>query len=402
MMTFTSAPDTDANANDYAQQAWRRLQQSSPLRPTKTTTFVKSLKKMTQKQINKAEEELLEHLRSDDLLDAKYRVSDKEVSELWRGPRKRGGGWKTTAESLQSLDISISRGPGQTYTLFDSFSGAGGVSRGAQDAGFKVWSPAHTHDGPNDVANTEALYTCRNLINQCRPRIITLEQTFGITHAKHINHFWALIRDFTDLGYSVRWSVIRLCTWGSPQDRKRLIMIASAPGEQSPSFPAPTHSEFGGNGTKPFNTVASTLARVRMGDNLHNPEDVQTFHPPRPSWDANTLGRTITTGGANSYHPSGRRDFTLRELACLQGFPKSHRFVGTWTKIRRQIGNAFPPNTVYIPEDNTMVIDDDESDISGSESVIFGEARVSPAIDDVFMGQSDDELRPEQYVHMYA
>ncbi|KAM3461989.1 hypothetical protein NHJ6243_004443 [Beauveria neobassiana] len=252
----------------------------------------------------------------------------------------------------------------------------------------------------------------QRLILPHRPNETELDSiTFGITHAKHINHFWALIRDFTDLGYSVRWSVIRLCTWGSPQDRKRLIMIASAPGEQSPSFPAPTHSEFGGNGTKPFNTVASTIARVRMGDNLHNPEDVQTFHPPRPSWDANTLGRTITTGGANSYHPSGRRDFTLRELACLQGFPKSHRFVGTWTKIRRQIGNAFPPNTVYvlykhlhdwllkedkidsyIPEDNTMVIDDDESDISGSESVIFGEARVSPAIDDVFMGQSDDEV----------
>ncbi|KAM3484701.1 hypothetical protein MY8738_002020 [Beauveria namnaoensis] len=87
---------------------------------------------------NKAEEELLEHLRSDDLLDAKYRVSDKEVSELWRGPRQRGGGWKTTAESLKSLDIPIPRCPGQTYTLFDSFSGAGGVSRGAQDAGFKV------------------------------------------------------------------------------------------------------------------------------------------------------------------------------------------------------------------------------------------------------------------------
>ncbi|OAA40157.1 C-5 cytosine methyltransferase DmtA [Beauveria brongniartii RCEF 3172] len=398
---------------------------------------------------NKAEEELLEHLRSDDLLDAKYRVSDNKVSELWRGPRQRGGGWKTTPESLKSLDTPISRCPGQTYTLFDSFSGAGGVSRGAQDAGFKiryaidkerelyecdtkkyaekkqrkpvdilhlsppcqVWSPAHTHDGPNDAANTEALYTCRSLITQCRPRIITLEQTFGITHAKHVNHFWALIRDFTDLGYSVRWSVIRLCTWGSPQDRKRLIMIASAPGEQVPPFPAPTHSEYGGNGTKPFNTVASTLARVRRGDSLHNPEDVQSFHPPRPSWDANTLGRTITTGGANSYHPSGRRDFTLRELACLQGFPKTHEFVGTLTKIRRQIGNAFPPNTVYVlykhlhdwllkednvdsyvPEDDVMVIDDEDSDISGSESVIFGEARVSPDMDDVVMGQSDDEV----------
>ncbi|KAM3566178.1 hypothetical protein ARSEF4850_000846 [Beauveria asiatica] len=371
---------------------------------------------------NKAEEELLEHLRSDDLLDAKYRVSDNKVSELWRGPRQRGGGWKTTPESLKSLDTPISRGPGQTYTLFDSFSGAGGVSRGAQDAGFKI---RYAIDKERERRSNGSQSTSSTYLRHARsgrqhthmmdptmlPILKRFTRTFGITHAKHVNHFWALIRDFTDLGYSVRWSVIRLCTWGSPQDRKRLIMIASAPGEQAPPFPAPTHSEYGGNGTKPFNTVASTLARVRRGDSLHNPEHVQSFHPPRPSWDANTLGRTITTGGANSYHPSGRRDFTLRELACLQGFPKTHEFVGTLTKIRRQIGNAFPPNTVHVlykhlhdwllkqdnvyshvPEDDVMVIDDEDSDVSGSESVILGEARVSPDMDDVVMGQSDDEV----------
>lgn len=274
----------------------------------------------------------------------------------------------------------------------------------------QVWSPAHTHSGANDAANTEALYTCRRLIEQTRPRLITLEQTFGITHAKHISHFWALIRDFTDFGYSVRWSVIRLCTWGSPQDRKRLIMIAAAPGERLPPFPAPTHSEHGRHGTKPFNTVASTLSRVRDGDDLHDPASVKSFSPPLPRWDANTLGRTITTGGANAYHPSGRRDFTLRELACLQGFPKRHRFVGTKTKIRRQIGNAFPPNTVYVlykhlhewllkedgvgssrmREDDVMIIDDD-SDSSGTGSVVFSDARVSPVMDDVVMGDADDD-----------
>ncbi|TQV93241.1 C-5 cytosine methyltransferase DmtA [Cordyceps javanica] len=389
---------------------------------------------------NKAEEELIEHLRSDDVASAEHRVLDDEASEMWRGRRIRGGAWKPPQDSASSLSTPLLQRPGQAYTLFDSFSGAGGVSRGAQDAGFKVryaidkepekyakkaarlpvdilhlsppcqvWSPAHTHSGVNDAANTEALYTCRRLIKQTRPRIITLEQTFGITHAKHIGHFWALIRDFTDLGYSVRWSIIRLCTWGSPQDRKRLIMIAAAPGERLPPFPAPTHSEHGGNGRKPFNTVASTLARVRDSDDLHDLNCVQSFHPPRPRWDANTLGRTITTGGANAYHPSGLRDFTLRELACLQGFPKKHRFVGTTTQIRRQIGNAFPPNTVYVlykhlhewllKEDNVgthvpedvMVIDDD-SDVSEPESVLFNEIRLSPTMDDVVMGDADDEV----------
>lgn len=40
-------------------------------------------------------------------------------------------------------------------------------------------------------------------------------------------------------------------------------------------------------------------------------------------------------------HPSGVRDFTHREFACLQGFPLEHVFGARG--VRRQIGNAVPP-----------------------------------------------------------
>ena len=40
-------------------------------------------------------------------------------------------------------------------------------------------------------------------------------------------------------------------------------------------------------------------------------------------------------------HPSGTRDFTHREFACLQGFPLEHRFGST--SVKKQIGNAVPP-----------------------------------------------------------
>ncbi len=84
--------------------------------------------------------------------------------------------------------------------------------------------------------------------------------------------------------------------------------------------------------------------------------------------------------------------------------------MGTKTKIRRQIGNAFPPNTVYVlykhlhewllrqdnvggrvHEDDVMVIDDD-SDTSGTGSVVFRDARVSPDMEDVVMGTADDDV----------
>ena len=40
-------------------------------------------------------------------------------------------------------------------------------------------------------------------------------------------------------------------------------------------------------------------------------------------------------------HPSGERDLTDREFACLQGFPLEHKFGKT--SVKKQIGNAVPP-----------------------------------------------------------
>lgn len=84
------------------------------------------------------DEELIEHLQSEDILNPAHRVPDSTISEAWRGRRKRGGAWNASPESSTPLDTALLRRPDQAYTLFDSFSGAGGVSRGAQDAGFKV------------------------------------------------------------------------------------------------------------------------------------------------------------------------------------------------------------------------------------------------------------------------
>ncbi len=86
----------------------------------------------------KPEEELIEHLRRDDIRNTEYCVPDHTISEAWRGRRKRGGAWNAHPESSRPLGAPIVRRSDQAYTLFDSFSGAGGVSRGAQDAGFKV------------------------------------------------------------------------------------------------------------------------------------------------------------------------------------------------------------------------------------------------------------------------
>ena len=166
------------------------------------------------------------------------------------------------------------------YTLGDGFCGAGGVSRGGVMANlrprwafdfnkdacvtyaknfFKVgihhntahnflqldtsflkidilhlsppcqyFSPAHTHDGPDDEMNVASLYAVSRALQRCKPRVVTLEETSGLQdQTRHKQFFQSLIGQLTDNGYSFRWRIIRCCDWGVPQQRRRLFLIAA-------------------------------------------------------------------------------------------------------------------------------------------------------------------------------
>ncbi|KAH8169769.1 c-5 cytosine-specific DNA methylase domain-containing protein [Sarocladium implicatum] len=356
--------------------------------------------KLTPNPKSKHCEEVIRRISLEEVEDERYKVNESRLRTTWRGETTKGGSWSPANQLSGSRSKSHgTRAKSQRYTLFDSFSGAGGVSRGAQMAGFHVqygvdkcpgvwdtyranfpqaslhmgsvdswiqkaagrqtkadilhlsppcqpFSPAHTHEAAHDDENRFALMGCCTLISTVRPRIATLEQTFGITHDRHGEYMRILINDFTSQGFSLRWKVVCLATWGSAQDRKRLILIAAAPGERLPNFPAPSHSEDGTDGLKPFNTISRVLDQVCVGDDLHDLEGVRYHDPPRAPIPGDRLAGTITTSPGGFYYPDGSRDLTLREYASLQGFPRHHIFLGTRKAILRQIGNAFPPNTV--------------------------------------------------------
>ncbi|KAI0811315.1 S-adenosyl-L-methionine-dependent methyltransferase [Xylaria sp. FL0064] len=300
--------------------------------------------------------------------------------------------------------LMIPKKSGQRYTFGDMFCGAGGASCGARKAGFQIkvacdshagacntyakvypetqlhrmdifelitredlkirvdvlnlsppcqfWSPAHTVAGVNDDANIAALFSCRELVKKLRPRLFTLEQTYGILHQNFEFYFNSLIHGFTENNYSLRWKVVDLVNWGSPATRKRLIMIGSCPGEDLPPFPGATHVANGSKkrGKRPYVTVKEMLARIprdaSQSDDMHQPHEMVRKYLQR--WDPDvTLTRCITTnGGVGNYHPNGRRDFTLREYATLQTFPLDYPFQTPDRK--RQIGNAFPPMVVKV------------------------------------------------------
>jgi DNA (cytosine-5)-methyltransferase 1 len=92
----------------------------------------------------------------------------------------------------------------------------------------QVFSPVHTHEGKNDEQNFASLFACEEIIKKTHPRMITLEQTFGILHPKFQQAFHSLIQMFTSLGFSISWRTVEFQRYGLPQRRRRLVILAAA------------------------------------------------------------------------------------------------------------------------------------------------------------------------------
>jgi DNA (cytosine-5)-methyltransferase 1 len=205
------------------------------------------------------------------------------VRQMWRedeGPRPGGSSAKSAYVVETGESVSWSQ-----YNLGDCFCGAGGISRGAIEAGLQVawgfdadeeaikthaanfashgtqslrlkdcdmidrikvnpakykvdiahYSPPcqpfssanHNKNAERDFANQKALFSLHDLTRLLKPRVATIEETAGMMH-RHKQWFDALIHIFTNLGYSVRWKIVRCQEHGIPQSRVRLILMAAA------------------------------------------------------------------------------------------------------------------------------------------------------------------------------
>ncbi|KAK6435167.1 hypothetical protein LTR95_008651, partial [Oleoguttula sp. CCFEE 5521] len=199
----------------------------------------------------------------------------------------------------------------------------------------KFFSPAHTIEGKDDEQNIATGYSVKPILERCRPRVLTMENTFGLLHTKNIAFFYSLIRQITDAGYSVRSKLINLADFGNPHARKRLIIIASCPGEPLPRFPEPTHGS--GSGKKPYTTIHQILSRIDYPSvpayMLQCSEKRGAEYSPHQP-----LKQAITcSGGLGNLHPSGLRSFMLVELSALQTFRPLQQYHGTYTSIKTQI-----------------------------------------------------------------
>ncbi|KAJ9603417.1 hypothetical protein H2200_012195 [Cladophialophora chaetospira] len=193
----------------------------------------------------------------------------------------------------------------------------------------------------DDERNLAAFARAADLLELCKPRIVTLEEAKSLTDIDKRSVFKTLISYFIKKGYSIQWKVLDFPEFGVPQTRKRTIIIASGPGEKLPAFVKPTHGNEPSLRTLP--TLGATLRSIPVYA-THN-DEFPKMKKRRDSYDPdNMLCRTVLTAPKDHhYHPSGERRFSIREYAAIQTFPHDFDFEGPYAEKLKQIGNAVPP-----------------------------------------------------------
>ena len=239
---------------------------------------------------------------------------------------------------------------------------------------------------------TELVLEMVRFVKVLLPQFAIVENVPGLAQGKNKQILDQLIKELEDdLGYKVSTpQIIDAVNYGTPQFRKRLILLCSRDGCKL-SLPPYTHvmpekvdstskqrwqlvkdafkdipslSAGDQSQTDPLhkarNHTELNLNRIRHvphngGSRNNLPEHLQLqCHKNKSGYndvygrlDFNQPANTLTTGCTNFTrgrfaHPTDDRAITPREAARLQTFPDFYEFSGNYEQISAQIGNAVP------------------------------------------------------------
>lgn len=213
-----------------------------------------------------------------------------------------------------------------------------------------------------------------------KPKAFVAENVKGLMTANGGKAIDTIVRDFESIapGYVVKPHLYNFAEYGVPQFRERVLFVGV---RIDTGFrfvhPKPTH---GPNAEKPYFTAGEALQGVEKVpfNNEHinikektrqmlelipeggNFTDIPKDHPLYVKGMISHVYRRIKLdepaktiiaaggGGTWGYHYPEPRPLTNRERARLQSFPDDFVFKGSVTEVRRQIGNAVPPEGVRL------------------------------------------------------
>lgn len=225
--------------------------------------------------------------------------------------------------------------------------------------------------GMEDVRGTMFYYYAK-ILEDLKPKVFLAENVRGLVSHDNGKTLQTMIDVFTEIGYNVRYEILKAINYDVAQKRERVIIIGTRKDlSEEIDFKFP----------KPFDhipTLKDALKDVPNSEGAKYPEkkkEVLDLVPPggcwidlpeeiakdymgksyysgggkrgmarRISWDEPCL--TLTCSPAQKQtercHPDETRPFTTREYARIQSFPDEWMFSGSMSQIYKQIGNAVP------------------------------------------------------------
>ena len=268
------------------------------------------------------------------------------------------------------------------------------------------------------------LYTyLLDVVNRTQPKAFVAENVLGLLTANKGAAINQIIQDFSQIGagYLVIPKVYNFADYGVPQYRQRVVLVGVRldtgfnfvhPTGAYGSDNQPKHRSSGEalKGIVPslpnsenMNIQPKTiemLKKIGPGKNFSDidPSDPlyvkgmisHVYRRLDPSKPSTTL---IAGGGGGTwgYHYPEPRALTNRERARIQSFPDDFEFSGTFTEVRRQIGNAVPPVGVIsvVNELNRLFSGDyTKQDLSG----VYGWLQQMPTPQKIALAKSSDRV----------
>lgn len=217
-----------------------------------------------------------------------------------------------------------------------------------------------------------------------RPEFILIENVPGIQKSAENGPLSSFQRLLKKHDYVFDVNVLASSSYGVPQKRERLVLLASNQGKVR--LPKPTHGTM--EGQKPYSTVsdwisglpalqagqvsrkdpdhrAASLSEINLKRIKATPEGGGRNSWPKNLWlecHKNHTGhsdvygrlhrkklasglttRCISLSNGRFGHPTQNRAISVREAACLQTFPREYTFRGSLAAKAKQVGNAVPP-----------------------------------------------------------
>lgn len=241
----------------------------------------------------------------------------------------------------------------------------------------------HNKQSAKDDPRASLLNEFSKFVEHWHPDYVLIENVPGMqknsVNGKVFKNFLKMLEKEK---YHTTFDLIPAASFGVPQTRKRLVLVASKkPGY---NFPEPTHGKGKLKPSTVFDWIAglpplkageqdsidpdhhaAKLSPLNLERIAHTPEGGGRESWPdslqlechknykghtdvygRLSWNKPASGlttRCISYSNGRFGHPAQNRGISLREAACLQTFPRDFRFVGNMASRARQIGNAVPP-----------------------------------------------------------